>query len=117
MNHSKVIYVFLCVAAALVGLVPLFYSGPLQGLLFGAVALVVLAALMPIIIDRVRRARALPPAQSAAELRFTITLIAIVCPLTFVLGFFFPMFGSLAILLVPVAYAIRAHHRGHPNPK
>ena len=87
MNYNKVIY-FLIGAAALLAF-PLLYLvltppgqpplSPSQWLLFGALALaVVLAAIMPIIIYRVRRARGLPPEHvSASDLRFVIALIAV----------------------------------------
>ena len=127
MNYNKVIYVLL--GAAVLLAFPLIYLGlhrsgqamlsPSQWLLFGGLALpVVLAALLPIIIHRVRRTRGLPPEHlSASDLRFTIALIAVLCPLTFFAVWMFPVFGSLVIMVVPIAFVIRAQHRSQPNHK
>ncbi len=127
MNSKKVIY-FLLSAAALLAF-PLIYLlmngrgqpplSPSRWLLFGTLAFpVVLAAILPMLIFRVRRARGLPPLQlSASDLRFTILLIAVLCPLTFLVVSLFPGFGSLVILLVPFAFIIRGQLRGQPNPK
>jgi hypothetical protein len=89
----------------------------MQWLLFGAVALAVLAAVMPMIIHCVRRARGLPPEQSASDLRFTMTLIATLCPLTFFAVWMSPTFGSLLIVVVPVAFMIRSQPGNQPNSK
>jgi hypothetical protein len=128
MNYNKVIY-FLLGAAVLVAF-PLIYLGllrsgqtmlsPSQWRLFGGLALpvVVFAAILPIIIHRVRRARGLPPEHvSASDLRFTIALIAVLCPLTFFAVWIFPVFGSLVIMVVPFAFIIRAQLRRQPNNK
>ena len=127
MNYNKVIYMLL--GAAVMLAFPLIYLGllrsgqatlsPSQWLLFGGLALaVVLAAILPIIIYRVRQARGLPPEHvSASDLRFTIALIAVLCPLTFFAVWMFPVFGSLVIMLAPIAFIIRSHRRGQPNHK
>jgi hypothetical protein len=127
MNYNKVIYVLLGTAVLLA--FPLIYLGlhgrgqpplsPSQWLLFGGLALpVVLVAILPIINHRVRRARGLPPEHvSASDLRFTITLIAVLCPLAFFAVLTFGAFGSLVIMLAPIAFIIRSHRRGQPNHK
>ena len=92
---------------------------PSQWLLFGGLALpVVLAAILPIIVHRVRRARGLPPQHvSASDLRFIIILSAVLCPLTFFAVTMFGAFGPLVIMLAPIAFIIRSRRRSHPNPK
>jgi hypothetical protein len=127
MNYNKVIYILLGAAALLA--FPLIYLGlhgrgqpplsPSQWLLFGGLAFpVVLAAILPIIIHRVRRARGLPPEHvSASDLRFTIALMAVLCPLTFFAVWMFGAFGSLLIMVVPFAFMIRAQRRSRPNHK
>lgn len=89
---------------------------PSQWLLFGEGALpLVLAAFLPSI---VRRFRGLPPPQvSPSDLRFTIVLIAILCPLIFLFGTLFGQFGFLLIIVVPIAFAIRAQRRSKTSPK
>jgi hypothetical protein len=47
-----------------------------------------------------------------SDSRFNVVLLAVLCPLTFAAVMLFPMFGSLTIMLVPIAYAIRAQQRG-----
>jgi hypothetical protein len=127
MNYNKLTYVLLGAAAllafSLLYLV-LLRSGhamlsPSQWLLFGGLALpVVLAAIIPIVIRRVRRSRDLPREHiSASDLRFTIALIAVLCPLTFFAVWMFPVYGSLLIMLVPIAFIIRGSRRSQPNHK
>jgi hypothetical protein len=125
MNYNKVIYILL--GAGVLLAFPLIYLGllhpgqatlsPSQWLWFGGLALpVVLAAVLPMIIHRVRRARGLPPEQvSASDLRFTIALIAVLCPLAFFAVLMFGAFGSLVIMLAPMAFIIRSHRRSQPN--
>jgi hypothetical protein len=50
---------------------------------------------------------------------FSVALIAVICPLTFAAVMLFPVFGSLTIMLVPIAYAIRAQQQRNNarNPK
>ena len=127
MNYNKVIYVLL--GAAVLLAFPLLYlvlrppgEPPLtasQWLLFGGLALpVVFSALIPIVSIRVRRARGLPPEQlSAADFRFFISLIAVLCPLAFFAAWMFGAFGSLVIMLAPIACINRFQHRGKPDPK
>jgi len=125
MNYNKVIYGLL--GAAVMPAFPLIYlvlaprgHAPLsaaQWLLFGGLALpVVCAATLPIIIQRVRRARGLPPEHgSASDVRFAITLMAVLCPLTFFAVLAFGAFGSLLIMAVPFAFMIRAQRRSQPK--
>jgi uncharacterized membrane protein len=47
-----------------------------------------------------------------SDSRFFIVLLAVLCPLTFAAVILFPVFGSLTIMLVPIAYAIRAQQGG-----
>ena len=127
MNYTKVFYIL--VGAAVLLAFPLIYLvllppgqatlPPSRWLLFGGLALaVVLAAIMPIIIYRVRQTRGLPPEHvSASDLRFTIALMTVLCPLTFFAVWMFPVFGSLVIMVVPVAFAIRAQRRRQPHHK
>jgi len=53
---------------------------------------------------------------SASDLHFMLTLIAVLCPLTFLAVWMFPVFGSLVIMVVPIAYAIRSPRRRQPTP-
>ena len=127
MNYKKVIYIFLGAAALLA--VPLIYLllhgrgqpplSPSRWLFFGSVAFpMALAAILPTIFLGVRRARGLPPQHlSASDLRFTIILISVLCPLTFFAVSMFPAFGFLIIIVAPFAFIIRGQLRGQPNPK
>ena len=143
MNYNKVIYILIGAAALLA--FPLIYLiliprspttlspsvgevllprgqtmlSPSHWLVFGALALlVVLAAVSPIIVHRVRRARGLPPEHvSASDLRFTLILIAVLCPLAFFAVTMFEAYGTLVIMLAPIACMIRFQRRSQPNPK
>ena len=127
MNYTKVFYIL--VGAAVLLAFPLIYLvllppgqatlSPSRWLLFGSLSLaVLLAAIMPIIIYRVRQTRGLPPEHvSASDLRFTIALMAVLCPLTFFAVWMFGAFGSLLIMVVPFAFMIRAQRRSQPNHK
>jgi hypothetical protein len=127
MNYNKVIYGFLgaavLLAFALLYLVLLRSSqavlSPSRWLLFVGCALpVVAAAILPFVVHRVRRARGLPPEHvSASDLRFTLILSAVLCPLTFFAVTMFGAFGTLAIMLAPIAFIIRSQRRTEPNPK
>ena len=121
MNYNKVIYVILGVAC-LVGFaliyVLLIDRGqqtllPSQWRIFAAFGLpVFLASVLPIVIYRVRRTPGSPPeGQSDSDLRFMLTLIAVLGPLTFLAVWMIPVFGSLVIMVVPIAYAIRSPRR------
>ena len=127
MNYNKVIYIIIGAAALLA--LPLIYLvlsplgqttlSPSQWLVFGGLALpVVLAALIPMIVHRVRQARGLPPEHvSAADLRFMIIVIAILCPLAAFAAMTFGAFGALVMMLAPVATIIRSQRGSQPNPK
>jgi len=53
-----------------------------------------------------------------SDLRFGIALIVVLCPLTFAAVMLFPVFGSLTIMFVPIAHAVRAQQRNNArNPK
>jgi len=120
---NKVIHILL--GAAVVLAFPLIYLlllppgqptlSPSQWLVFGGVALaLVFGAFLPGI---VRRVRGLPPEPvSASDLRFVIAVAAILCPLTFFAVWTFGAFGSLVIMLGPIAFAIRYPRRSHPAP-
>jgi hypothetical protein len=124
MNHNKIIHILLG-AAVLIAL-PLIYLGllgpgqrtlsPSQWLLFGGVAFaLVLGAFLPSI---VRRVRGLPPEPvSASDLRFVIALIVVLCPLAFFAVWTFGAFGSLVIMLAPIAFMIRYSRRSQPSNK
>jgi len=127
MNYNKVIYILL--GAGVLLAFPLLYlilfppgqttPSPSRWLLFGGLALpVALAGILPIIIHRVRRARGLPPEHvSASDLRFTLILMAVLCPLVCFAEFTFGAYGSLLMMVIPAAFAIRAQRRGQPNQK
>jgi len=126
MNYNKVIYILL--GAGVLLAFPLIYlvlfppgqttPSPSQWLWFAGLALpVALTGILPVIIHRVRRARGLPHQVSASDLRFTLILIAVLCPLVCVAEFTFGAYGSLLMMVIPAAFAIRAQRRGQPNHK
>jgi hypothetical protein len=80
---------------------------PSHWILFGGVAFtLVLAAFLPSV---VRRLRGLPPQPiSAPDVRFSIALAAVVCPLAFFAVWTFGPFGSFVIMLVPIAFFLRS---------
>ena len=128
MNYNKVIYIL--IGAAVLLAFPLIYlvvmfprvqtmPSPSQWLLFGALALpVAVVPLLLVIIHRVRRARGLSPEHiSASDLRFMLLTIAVLCPLAVFAAMMFGAFGSLVIMLAPIACIIRSQLRSQPNPK
>jgi hypothetical protein len=75
--------------------------------LFAALSLMlILAAFAP---SLVRRLRGLPAPQplSPSDVRFSIALVAVLCPLTFFAVWAFGPFGSFVIMLVPIAFIVR----------
>ena len=75
---------------------------------FGSAALaLILAAFGPSLL---RRMRGLPPPQplSPSDIRFSMVLVVVLCPLTFFAVWTCGPFGSLAIMLAPIALILRA---------
>jgi hypothetical protein len=104
-------------AIALFGLLVFHQSGisPLQWGLFALYALVLmLAAFAPSV---VRRWQGLPPPQplSPADIRFSLAVTAILCPLAFFAVWEWGAFGTLVIMLAPIAFMLRSPRRNPQN--
>jgi hypothetical protein len=105
--------VLLAIALVYLGLATSDQSGlsSSQWVLFAAVALAgMLATFAPSVL---RRLRGLPPPQPMppSVIRFSIAVVAILCPLTCFAVWEWPAFGSLVIILVPIAFILRFHGR------
>jgi hypothetical protein len=83
---------------------------PSQWLLFGGATLALaLTAFLPSIMRRLRGSP--PQAVVTSDLRFMFALVAVLCPLAFFAVWIFGAFGSLVIILVPIAFALRTPRR------
>ena len=119
----KVLHILLLAAVLLV--FPLLYLlllrtghpilSPSQWLLFAGVALAVaLAAFLP---GMVGRSRGLSPQPiSPSDIRFSIVVAIVLCPLAFFAVLAFGPFGSFVIMLVPIAFIVRSAGRKRPAP-
>ncbi len=85
---------------------------PVWWMAFGSIAvLLVVGVFAPMLARRLRGASA-PTPLTSADIRFTIALIAVVCPLAFWAR---GAYGSLVILLVPIAFLIRQQIKVAPH--
>jgi hypothetical protein len=122
--NNKIIHLLL--GAAVLLAFPLIYLAllrpghatlsPSQWLLFASLAVaLVLGAFLP---SFVRRVRGLPQHPvSSSDLRFTIALSLVLCPLAFFAVWMFGAYGSLVIMLAPIAFAFRNPRLSQPSPK
>ncbi len=79
---------------------------------FGSIAmLLVVAVLAPLIARRLRGTSA-PRPLTPADIRFTIAILAILCPLIFWAG---SAYGSLLIMLVPISFILRKQNKVTPH--
>jgi hypothetical protein len=57
------------------------------------------------------------PQSTISDSRFATVLTAILCPLTFFAVWMFSAYGTLVIMLVPIAFMIRDQRRNKAVPK
>lgn len=85
---------------------------PVGWMAFGSIAMLLVVAVFAPMMAHRRRGASAPTPLTPADIRFTIALLVVVCPLVFWAG---GAYGSLVILLVPIAFLVRQYIKVAPH--